>query len=459
MNNVCAGRVRGAAAVGLLGSALFTTVASAQVDFLEKIPGLTGLQHNVAVAIDKLCPPIAGTADLSGTPPQRLAFSCTQMVVSAAGNQGNQVPADFNLAISNSALATGLQAISPVQMNAQKQIGVEAGKMNIIGSRLLELRSGVRGFVVGGNGADDRRLAGATGGAAGDDAMAGRLGGFLNISYNWGKVDQTDVQDPYDYNSYTLFGGADYRYTDNFVFGGAVAYTHTKSDFDSSLGDVKADTWSIAAYGTYYVDQWYVDGFVAYGWVGYDTTRNIVIPSNNLASPPISVSATASPSGNQWTAMIAAGRNFDYGTWTLTPSARLGYIWVDNKAFDESEDVRGLGLHVDDRTLKSLQSALGAKIGTVVNSPQGVFGPYFSAYWIHEFENNAPSILARYVNDPSNTQFFIPTANPTRDYGVLTVGSSAQFANNFSAFLQFGAAVGLKDQSNYAVTLGLRKQF
>src|SRR5262249_45456963 len=131
---------------------------------------------------------------------QRLAFSCTQMVVSAGSNQGNQLPQQFNLDVSNPTLATGLQAISPVQMNAQKQIGVESGKMNIIGTRLLDLRSGVRGFVVGTN-ADDKRLAGARGGAAGDDAMAGRWGGFLNVSYNWGNVDQTSVQDAYNYNS------------------------------------------------------------------------------------------------------------------------------------------------------------------------------------------------------------------------------------------------------------------
>ena len=446
-------------------SAGFAGSASAQVTFLEDIPGLTELQRNVGVAIDTLCPPISRNPgnDLNGTPTQRLAFSCSQMVVSAGANQG-KVPAGnpLNLNTSDAALATGLQAISPVQMNAQKQIGVEAGKMNIIGTRLLDLRGGVRGFVVGANGLDAKQakgLAGETGGGAAADAMTGRWGGFFNVSYGWGNVDRTAEQDPYDYNSVTLFAGADYRINDNFVLGGAVSYTDTKSDFDQSLGNVKARTWSIAGYGTYYVDQWYVDGFVSYGSVDYDSTRNIFIASTT-ATPAISASATASPNGDQWSWMLAVGRNYDMGgTWTLTPSARLGYIWVKNKSFDESEDIRGLGLHVDERTVKSLQSMLGAKASTVVNTAQGVFTPYFSASWVHEFENDNPSIISKYVNDPSGTQFFIPTANPTRDYAVLLVGSAAQFANDFSGFLQFGAAVGLKDQSNYALTVGVRKQF
>ena len=29
----------------------------------------------------------------------------------------------------------------------------------------------------------------------------------------------------------------------------------------------------VAGYGTYYVDTWYVDGFLAYGSVDYDSTR------------------------------------------------------------------------------------------------------------------------------------------------------------------------------------------
>jgi outer membrane lipase/esterase len=462
MDRLVRGRLQRRFAV-VMGVAISGSVAgsvAAQVTFLENIPGLTDLQLNVAQAVDTLCPKLPAP-DPSGNLTQRLSNSCTLMVVSAANNQGTNIAPNFNLKVSNGQLATALQAISPVQMNAQKQIGVEAGKMSIIGTRLLELRGGARGFIVGVNGEpqDYRRLGGATGGAAGDDAMAGRWGGFLNINYAWGKVDQTSVQDAYDYGSFTVLGGADYRVNDNFVLGGALSYTDTKSDYNQSLGQVKARTFSIAGYGTYYVDTWYVDGFVAYGNVDYDSSRRIFLASNNPAALPIDTTASASPNGDQWSLMLAVGRAFDYGTWTITPSARLGYIEVKNKSFDETEDNNGLGLHVDERKITSLQSALGAKFSTVISTAQGVFGPYFYAAWVHEFENDNPSILARYVNDPSGQQFFIPTASPTRDYAALTVGSSAQFANNVSGFLQFGAAVGLKDQTNYAVLLGVRKQF
>ena len=70
-----------------------------------------------------------------------------------------------------------------------------------------------------------------------------------------------------------------------------------------------------------------------------------------------------------------------------------------------------------------------------------------------------PRFFRGYVADPANTFFVIPTASPDRDYFVVTVGSTATLPNDVAAFVQIGGALGLKDQSNYGVVLGLRKQF
>jgi uncharacterized protein YhjY with autotransporter beta-barrel domain len=435
---------------------------------LPSTPGLTELQQPVANTLQSVCvllpPPNA-----NGTPTERLSNSCTKMVVSSFANQGATVPQNFNLKISNAEIATGVQAIAPVQMNAQKQLSVEAAKVNGIGARLLDLRGGGRGLVVGLNGestqtaasdAQSKPLPGATGGAAAaDDAGGGPWGGFLNVAYSWGNVDQTTLQDAYKYGSFSVLAGADYRVNDKFVLGGAVSYSDTHSDYDQSLGKVKAQTVGVLGYGTYYVDDWYVDGLLAYGSVNYDSTRNISIPSNNPAVAAIITAATASPKGDQWSAAIGVGKNFVYDNTNITPFLRLGYIWVKNKAFSEDEPVDGLGLAVNERTIRSLQSALGAKVSKSISTSSGVFTPYFSAQWMHEFENDNPSIISKYVADPTNQFFAIPTANPTRDYAVLILGSSAQFPNNLSGFLQFSAAAGLQNETNYGVVLGLRKQF
>jgi uncharacterized protein with beta-barrel porin domain len=464
------GRVVAAIASCVAVLASFSEAALGQGN-LATLPGLTELQQPTATAINVACvqfAPHGYVANPNGTPAERLFYSCRVMVQTANQLAGSG-PTANSLNIPNSQLRTGVQAVSPVQMNAQKQMSVEASKMNQVGSRLLDLRGGARGFVVGLNGQEKqatsaadsqaRNLAGATGGgAAADDAMGGKWGGFANIGYSWGNVDQTTLQDAYKYGSFNLLVGADYRVTDSLVIGGAISYSDTHSNYDQSLGDVKAQTTGVAGYGTYYVDNWYVDGFIAYGYIDYDSTRNIFIPSNS-GVPPINTSATANPKGDQWSASIGLGRNFEMGTAIVTPTARLGYIWVKNKSFSENEPVNGLGLAVDARTIRSLQSALGGKISTNVNTAAGVFGPYFSAQWLHEFENDSPSIISKYVNDPFSTFFAIPTASPTRDYAVLIVGTSATFPNNLSGFLQFNAALGLQNETNYGVVAGIRKQF
>jgi outer membrane autotransporter protein len=447
----------------------YAGLVSGQDPGLPSVSGITELQKPVAEAVQFLCPKLpAPKAD--GTLTERLSNSCTLMVVTSLVNQNKVSPGNpFNLGISDDQLARGIQAIAPVQANAQKQISVESSKMSLVGSRLLDLRGGARGLVIGMNGQEAQQtadghastsaLAGGRGGAAGpDDALSGRWGGFVNLGYAWGDVDQTPLQDAYKYGSFSVLAGADYRVNDNFVLGGAFSYSDTHSDYEQSLGNVKARTTGIAGYGTYYVDTWYVDGFLAYGSIDYDSTRNILIPSNTAATA-INASATASPRGDQWSASIGVGRSFEMAPMTVTPTARLGYIHVRNKAFTENEPNNGLGLAVDSRTVESLQSALGGKLSMVVNSSAGVFGPYVTAQWMHEFKNDNPSIVSKYIADPLNTFFAIPTATPTRDYAVLAIGTSVTLPNNLSGFAQFSGAAGLKDETNYGIVLGVRKQF
>jgi outer membrane autotransporter protein len=459
------------ASAALLAAAYAGDAAAQANTPLPTLPGLTAVQQPVATAIDVVCPPIAPQRDANGNDLQRLANSCTAMVVTSGVLQG-QIPASnpYNLTISNEELRKGLQASAPVQMNAQKDVTTTTSRMNLLAARLFDLRAGARGLSVSMNGDDAPALAGAgrkrstldgaTGGAASaDPAFGGRLGGFVKIAGNWGNVDQTELQDAYNYDAWSILAGVDYRVSDAFIIGGALSYEDTHSRFDNSLGKVDAQTWSIAGYGTYTSGPWYVDGFVSYGGVNYDTTRTIFIPSNNPAIAPISGSATASPDGEQWSLTLGTGYNYQMTGYTLVPFARLGYIHVKNKSFSESEPGAGLGLSVGDRTLESLQSALGGTISTVVNTANGVFTPYFTSQWVHEFKNDNPSLVAKFVNDPQNLQFFIPTAEPTRDYGVFIVGASGTFANGVSGFVQCGAAAGLDNATNYSVVAGLRKEF
>lgn len=428
---------------------------------LPSVPGLTRLQQPVATAVQSVCITITGpqynvVPSYTGTTSQRLATTCTRMVSSAFANQGSTPFPTFNLGITNAQIADGVQAIAPVQANAQKSMNTEAAKMNVIGARLLDLRGGARGMILGYNGLN----APATGGAASaDDVAGGNWGGFVNVAYGWGNVDETTLQDPYKYGSVNLLAGADYRIGDTGVLGGAISYSDTRSKYDQSLGEVNAKTTSFVGYGTWYRKDWFVDGFASFGSIDYDTRRIVSIPSNSASVPAIVSTATAKPKGDQVSASLTLGKTLNRGGFVVAPSVRLGYIWVKNKAFNEEEFVNGVALAVNERTIHSLQSAVGAKFSTTVNTSGAVLVPYLNLQWLHEFANDSPSIVSKYVADPSNQFFAIPTPDPSSDYGVLAIGASATLPHNFAGFAQLSAALGLKNASNYGVVLGLRKQF
>jgi outer membrane autotransporter protein len=454
-------------------AALALAGPNAQAQSLPFVPGYTPVQQPTADAVQKVCasfvanPPDGGASD-TGTPQQRLFSSCRKMVQTANELVGVGSTAN-SLGLTNDELRTGVQAIAPVQMNAQKQTSVDASRNATVLSRLLDLRGGARGFSVALNDVNLTStdaaasygwpgLAGRGGGASGDPPLGERWGAFVNAAYNWGNVDQTDLQDAYDFNNWGLVAGLDYRIDPNLAVGGAFGYQKTKSDYDGNLGQVDASTYSLALYGTYYKDDWYFDGLVGYGWINYDTERVINIPSTTSV-PGINTRATASPNGNQWSVVVGGGYNFVREATTITPFLRLGYLWVKNDAFSENEPNFGLGLAVDERTVDSLQSALGARISHAIGTGFGVVTPYVSAQWNHEFKSDQSSITSKYVNDPFNIFFTIPVEDAGSDYAIFTLGLSGQFERGIAAFIQYGGTAWLKNVSNQTVSVGVRIPF
>jgi outer membrane autotransporter protein len=441
---------------------------------LPQVPNQTPVQQPASNAVQGVCnsfvanAPTFGAPSDTGTPEQRLWSSCRKMVQTANQLAGSGSTAN-SLGLSDSELLKGVQAVAPVQMNAQKQMTAEASRNNMVFSRLLDLRGGARGLSLTMNNMDLAPTSGASdyaraapskrgGGASADPSLGERWGGFVNAGYNWGDVSQTSLQDGYDFSNWGVVAGVDYRVSANAAVGGAASYQKTKSDYANNLGSVKADTFSLAAYGTYYAESFYLDGLLSYGWINYDSTRNINIPSNTGVTG-INTVATASPSGNQWSAVVGGGYNFTQEAVTITPFGRLGYLYVKNKAFSEDEPIAGLGLAVDARTVDSLQSALGVRLQSAFGTSFGVVTPYATAQWNHEFLTQQSSITSKYVNDPFNIFFTIPTEDAGANYAVFTIGLSGQFERGIAAFVQYGTTAWLKNVSNQTLSAGVRIPF
>jgi uncharacterized protein with beta-barrel porin domain len=358
-----------------------------------------------------------------------------------------------------------LQAIASEEMHAQGRMATSSLRGNAVSGRLLALRSGGRGLLLAGsslnlNGtqfaASDLLPAGSRGGgAAADSGLGSRWGGFINANYNTGDRDDSGREDSFDFDDYGLTGGVDYRFGDALVGGVALSWSSTDVDFDGGLGGVESSNWGLTGYFSYTMGAWYVDGQLGFARLDYDTRRNIVVPL------PIGFNTRAkgSTDGDQWSASLGAGLDMPMGRVTLTPYGRIDYLNLDVDGFTEEEPVAGLGLDVGSQTTESLQSAIGARISMPVSTTSGVFTPYASLEWNHEYENESDSLVAKYTHDPFNTFFAIPTDKPDRDFFTLGLGVSTVYPGGVSAFVNLDAVLGLNRTSSYALTVGLRGEF
>ena len=134
------------------------------------------------------------------------------------------------------------------------------------------------------------------------------------------------------------------------------------------------------------------------------------------------------------------------------------YIESDIDGFTES-GARGLNLKYDDQDVNSLTTALGGQFSYAISTGFGVLTPHVRAEWEHEFEDDPRKIELQYDVDPNNTQFFVETEGPDRDYVNLGAGLAATFAGGITAFADFETVLANSDRDEYQVTFGARYEF
>lgn len=463
--------------LGLLGGGMLACVmgpAWAQ-DTLLGSYGQTRLQEETGDAVQITCGGFVADIPNGGPTPDESAlfFTCRSMVATALDLEGSDDDrVQFSLGLSEDELAASLQQIATEEFAATESYATEmtSSRMDPVITRLAELRAGVKGFSVAGlfPEVDTKSVArlghGALGGAAGDDGMGSRLGGFINVGVGTGDRDGTDRTDSFDFDSYNLVAGLDYRFSDSLVLGAAVNYYDIDSDFDKSStvsgGNIDVDGWGVTVFGTWYGERSYVDLVAGYAASEYDVRRSILIPSNNPQFADISETATASPDSDDYTVSIGAGYDFNRGALNWGPYFRATYLNVDIDDYTEKgAELSGLNLKVDGQEWESTTTVLGLKFDYAMSRDWGVLIPYGRVGWTHQFEDDATIMTAVYVDDPRENVLRASTEDPEEDYAELGVGVSAVFTGGLQAYFNYDTLLGIDDLTTHLFTVGLRKEF
>jgi outer membrane autotransporter protein len=426
------------------------------INSIAETPGLTENQRSVGTVMDNLCLSLAAADTLSAAE-EDLLMTCEDLVTEPG-------------------TAETLSRLAPEEVAAQGTASIEAASTQLtnINRRLVALRSGDLGMDLSGltvNIADialnSRLFDGlfskdkkARGGGAGDiDELQGRWGAFINGNVNFGEKDETQRETGFDFDTTGITLGLDYRFNRQFVAGGALGFSRYDSDYNDAAGNLEMDAWSLSAYGTYYHDNnIYVDGLIQIGSNNYDTKRRI------NASGEAEQFGQGDTDGTEYAFNISAGYEYRRDAWTLTPYGRLSYTRAEIDAYTEeasNPSAAGFGsvLRIDDQELKSVVLVVGGNFSYSVSTAHAVLMPQLRFEWEHEFKDDSRFINARFVNDPTRSEFAIETDEADKNYFNLGIGLSAVFSQGRSGYLFYETRLDQDDVTLNTINAGLRIEF
>ncbi len=435
--------------------------------------GQTELQQDTGDTVVNVCVGFINAGTESGG--VALFDTCTAMVDNANfiinGPGGGEVPNDEGFGLTEDQLAAALQNVATEEFAVTESMTTEIStkRLGTFLTRLTEVRRGARGFSVTGftpqstdglaaDSDSNGQSGGARGGSAGTGDAWGEWGIFLNATYGTGDRNRTARTDAFDFDSYNIVAGADYRFTDNLVIGAALSYQDINTDFDKKAtvngGGVDADGWGGFVYGTYYADNFYIDGLAGYATSDYELSRKVFFTA------AIDETAKADTDSDDFTLSAGAGYDFNQGALSYGPYARLTYLKVDVDSYDEKgADLSGLNLSVDSQDWKSLTSVLGGQLSYAISRGFGVLVPQGRLAWVHEFENDSEAFEATFIADPRQNVLRASTDDPDRDYFELGLGISAVLQGGAQLFFNYETILGFSDLTDHAFTLGGRLEF
>ena len=307
-------------------------------------------------------------------------------------------------------------------------------------------------------------LAGAMGGAAGDDegssAMSERLGGFVNASANFGEMDASSREDAFNFNREEVIVGLDYLFSEQWVAGAALGYAYYNANFQKSAlvagGSTKAHNYSASLYSSYYIGDFYIDGVATYTRSDIAIQRKISLTDNGLN---INTAAQSSPESDQFAVSLGIGHLFHNSGVDFGPYLRLAYLNLDIDQYREKGASNGLNLAVANQQVESLESVLGAQISYAWSQSFGVLTPQISVDWHHEFMEDQRVVKTSYVVDPNRNNLPTTSDSPDRDFASLSVGVNAVFRHSLQAALTYQTVLGQHNVESHAFTAGIRLAF
>jgi len=276
-----------------------------------------------------------------------------------------------------------------------------------------------------------------------------RWGIFARGSIVLGDRKDTTDQKGFNFRNTGVTLGMDYRFSPWAVGGALFGVNDAKSCVNDAGSTVKMYGYTAGLYGSLYGSSLYADGQVSYGWNRYENARRIVFPG-------LDRTAHSSPTGNQVSAYGGTGYDFRKGNWTLGPTLSFQYVRLGVNEYTET-DAGALNLHVDGKSMESLQGSLGGKVSWIWEGDKVKVIPRLSGSYRHEFAAADQTTVASLAQGSS--AFAVSTPASEKNYFAIGTGVTLQWKDHTLVYLHYDAQLGQRDFRAQSVTAGLRFTF
>ncbi len=272
--------------------------------------------------------------------------------------------------------------------------------------------------------------------AAGDDnneerrtLLGGtRWGGWFNGTIGRGSRSRTAGNTGFDFDNYSVTGGVDYRFTDQFYAGVGLGYAQLDSDYGDRGGSLRGNTWSLHGYGVYVLpNDFSIDGSLSWARGNFDQRRSmwaireIVEVDQGDALGSTDVNQLSGGIGVSW---IHRGGG-DEKAWTFMPQAQYQFVHTEIDGFVEHGCQQGSGtanycLRFPEQNQVTRSLSMGAYLDRIFAKEQGVFRPYARALFFVDSGTGVRMLSAQFVTSAVPIRVLVD--EPDRRYGTIELG-------------------------------------
>lgn len=243
--------------------------------------------------------------------------------------------------------------------------------------------------------------------------------------------------------------GADYRWAPNLTLGVGFGYGHDKTDIGDNGSRSRADSYSVALYGSYRpTESTYLDAVLGYQQLAFDTRRYVTDSAEMV---------NGDRDGAQTFASLAAGYEYRQEKWLLSPYARLDLTHAKLDSYRE----RGESLYAlsyDQQTVKTTSSSLGLRSEYAQTTAIGELMPSLRLEYQHDFQGAGDASM-RYADLSGGTQYHINLDALGQDRGVFGLGIGLLTETNWSLRMEYQYTISSGAQKSQSMLFNLGKPF